>query len=51
MIKLGTKKTISIKIIKYFGNYLLKKCMQVNIAYKSKCRPRGVPGAASVLIS
>ena len=24
MIKLGTKKTISIKIIKYFGNYLSK---------------------------
>ena len=52
MIKLGTKKTISIKIIKYFGNYLLKI---VHLVYgclqKKDAVSRVFRGTASVLIS
>lgn len=38
MIKLGTKKTISIKIIKYFGNYLSKIVHLVYGCLQKKCR-------------
>ena len=38
MIKLGTKKTISIKIIKYFGNYLSKIVHLVYGCLQKRCR-------------
>ena len=51
MIKLGTKKTISIKIIKYFGNYLLKIVYLVYGCLQKDAVFRVFRGTASVLIS
>ena len=51
MIKLGTKKTISIKIIKYFGNYLLKIVYLVYGYLQEDAVSRVFRGTASVLIS
>ena len=51
MIKLGTKKTISIKIIKYFGNYLSKIVYIVYGYLQKDAVSRVFPGTASVLIS
>ena len=51
MIKLGTKKTISIKIIKYFGNYLLKIVRFVYECLQKDAVSRVFRGTASVLIS
>ena len=44
MIKLGTKKTISIKIIKYFGNYLSKIVHLVYGCLQKRCRFPCFPG-------
>ena len=44
MIKLGTKKTISIKIIKYFGNYLSKIVHLVYGCLQKRCRFLCFPG-------
>ena len=51
MIKLGTKKTISIKIIKYFGNYLLKIVYLVYGYLQKDAVSRVFRGTASVSIS
>ena len=51
MIKLGTKKTNSIKIIKYFGNYLSKIVHLVYGCLQTDAVSRVFRGTASVLIS
>ena len=51
MIKLGTKKTNSIKIIKYFGNYLSKIVHLVYGYLQKDAVSRVFRGTASVLIS